>query len=56
MIRQKSGSKKTQMITFRVENIVFEILEALGKQKNQSPHELARDIIIAYLRAKGYLA
>jgi len=54
--RQKSGSQKTNVITFRVEKYVFDILVMLATAKNKTPHQLVRDILISYLRAKGYIA
>jgi hypothetical protein len=54
--RQKSGSQKTNVITFRVEKYIFDILVMLATAKGKTPHQLVRDILISYLRAKGYIA
>ena len=54
--RQKSGSSKTNVITFRVEKYVFDVLVMLASAKGKTPHQLVRDILVSYLRAKGYIA
>jgi len=54
--RQKSGSAKTNVITFRIDKYKFDILVALATAKGKTPHQLCRDIIESYLRAKGYIA
>ena len=54
--KQKSWSNKTNVITFRIPKYEFEILVALAAAKNKTPHQLCKDIIETYLRAKGYIA
>jgi len=54
--RQKSGSQKTNVITFRVEKYIFDILVMLATAKGKTPHQLVRDILLSYLRAKSYIA
>jgi hypothetical protein len=48
-------SRRTRTVAFRVPNEAFAILEFLGKQKNMSAHDLAREIILTWLRLKGYM-
>jgi hypothetical protein len=54
--RQKSGSNKTNVITFRIDKYKFDILVMLASAKGKTPHQLVRDIVESYLRAKGYIA
>ena len=54
--RQKSWSNKTNVITFRVEKYIFDILVMLATAKGKTPHQLVRDILLSYLRAKSYIA
>lgn len=55
MFRQKSGSRKTQVVAFRLNNLEFEILKIIADKNGISIHELCRRIILAYLKAKGYI-
>ncbi len=52
---QKSGSHRTVQITFRIRRDIADLLEFLAKARNMSPHEFARYIVLAYLKAKGYI-
>ena len=55
VFRQKSGSKKTQVIAFRVDNFTYDIINALASQYKMSPHEFCKKIVISYLKVKGYI-
>jgi hypothetical protein len=48
-------SRRTKTIGFRVPVEAYSILEYLARAQGISPHELARRIVLAWLRAKGYL-
>lgn len=53
--RQKSYSRKSKLISFRVKNRVFEVLTELGEKVNVSPHEVVRQIVLDFLREKGLI-
>lgn len=53
--KQHSGSRLTQQITFRVRNDIYLALLKLALEQNISPHEVARRVVINYLRSKGLI-
>ncbi len=55
ILKQKSDSPRTVQITFRIRRDVAELLEYMAKQRGMSPHELARYILMAYFKSKGYI-
>jgi len=48
-------SRRSKTIGFRVPIDAFTVLEYIAKSRGISPHELCRQIILAWLRAKGYI-
>jgi len=54
-LRQKSWSRRTYVITFRLPKDIFELIEMIAAEKNLSPHEWCRRVVLAYLKAKGYV-
>lgn len=52
---QKSWSSKTNVITFRLKKEEFIVITKLAIEKGVSPHEYVRQLVRAYLRAKGLI-
>ena len=49
-------SRRTKTIGFRIRNEYYAILEYIARSRGiDSPHELCRQIIIAWLKARGYI-
>jgi len=53
VVRQKSDSTRTQIVSFRLTNEEYEFLRVLAEQNGMSPHELVRRLTRAYLKSKG---